>query len=296
MVYTSPGRPLHLRSRKILSHLRHRQPSSTAPHGAPRAKPFVSYSNFEFLLLIFFFSARGWRAPAISSPLAMGHQQHGGTGLWRGTPSPRYRPVPPGQDRRQARPTGDAGLHGHHTRHPLPALTAGQRFRGRIPKRARSAQESLRLQVDAAVYLGFVQTHVLGAKGDVFVAGLLKRLFGYWNTSPVKSQIRIFSQDAHRSRPSMKIFFAAWWAYSEATFMWVMRGAFARSRSPVMPTKCCLFTVKLTSSSAGHCGGQAGVIDASSRRCCLTGLSADPERPLTQQLPRQRLCAGTRSR
>ena len=100
--------------------------------------------------------------------------------------------------------------------------------------------------MDAAVYLGFVQAHVLGAKGDVLVAGLLKQL--------------VFRVLEHQPGEEAEIpdLFAGGFVQ---TVHVGDEGAFAGAGRPDDAHKIALFYGKAHVIQRGHCGGQAGVID-----------------------------------
>jgi len=109
---------------------------------------------------------------------AVGDEQHGGAGLLMVVLHFREDLISAlgVEARRRLVQHEDAGLHGHDAGHGHTALlTAGQLERAALQKRFIEADEPGRL-VDARVDLRLVQPHVLGAKGDVLVAGLLEQL------------------------------------------------------------------------------------------------------------------------
>ena len=154
----------------------------------------------------------------------------------------------------------DAGLHGHHARHRHPALlTAGQLKGAALQKRRVQAHKVCGF-VDAAVYLGFVQAHVLGAKGDVFVAGLLKQLV--FRVLEHKAGEEAEIPDLFRVCPqvaAVNVNFAAG-GLVQAVHVGD-EGAFAGAGRSDDAHKIALFYGKAHVIQRGHCGGQAGVID-----------------------------------
>ena len=110
----------------------------------------------------------------------------------------------------------------------------------------------------AAVDLGFVQTHVLGAERDIFITGLLEQLvlrvleYQTGEEAEVSDLLRVFPQVA-----AIDINFAAGSLFRP--FMWVMRVLLPEPVAPMMPTKSPSSTVKLTSSSAVTALGMPGL-------------------------------------
>ena len=154
----------------------------------------------------------------------------------------------------------DAGLHGHDAGHRHPALLTAGQFKGAALQKRRVQAHKVCGFVDAAVYLGLVQPHVLGAKGDVLVAVLLKQLvFRVLEHKPgeeaeIPDLFRVCPQVA-----AVDINFAAG-GLVQAVHVGD-EGAFAGAGGPDDAHKIALFYGKAHVVQRGHCGGQAGVID-----------------------------------
>ena len=109
----------------------------------------------------------------------------------------------------------DAGLHGHDARHGHPALLAAGQLKGAAFQKGLVQADKGGCFVHPLVDLGFVQAHVLGAKGDVFIAGLLKQLVLRVLEHQTGEETEI--PDFFRARPTGRghqYKFCRWWACS----------------------------------------------------------------------------------